>query len=447
MKKFEYVIIGGGESGVGCALLAAAKGYSVFVSDSSIMPAHFAEELRNAGIWFEQGAHTPDYILNTNYVIKSPGVPHSSNIIQKVMAKGIPVMSELDFASLHTKAKIIAITGTNGKTTTTSMIYDMLYKAGKDVSMAGNIGVSYARSLSTHDPDYFVLEVSSFQLDDVKTFKPHIAVLTNLTPDHLDRYEYDYDKYIKAKFNITAMQSEGDFFIYNADDHDTLRYLDQVPHKVQQLAVSYYQQTNGAYHDNGLITILDNNHKIYTTMNIQHLSLKGIHNAYNSMATAVVGKALMIKKEVIRESLYHFQNVEHRLELVANVGGVAYINDSKATNVNAVWYALESVEKPIIWIAGGVDKGNDYASLLPLVKEKVKLLICLGLDNTKLHQAFSKHIDLILNTQSMLEAVKLSNRFSEKGDTVLLSPACASFDLFLNYRERGWEFKKHVKNL
>lgn len=448
MKTFELVILGGGESGVGCALLAVAKGISVFLSDAGLLKEQYANELRQAGVCFEQGAHSPDIILSAQKIIKSPGIPEKADIIKKIREKNIPIISELDFAQAFSKAKVIAITGTNGKTTTTTMVHELLKNADFKVAVGGNIGLSYARQVAVQDPEYFVLEVSSFQLDDSYTFRPHIAILCNITPDHLDRYGYEYQNYINAKFKISQNQQDGDYFIYCKDDKDTCENLHLAPKEVDYLAFSYYSKTSpGAWVENGVMHLTDTTNKLYLTMNTENLALKGIHNAYNSMAAGLVGSAYNVRKEVIRESLSNFSNVEHRLEFVAKVRGVEFINDSKATNVNSAWYALESVEKPVIWIAGGVDKGNDYESLLPLIKDKVKLIICLGLDNSKLHSAFGKHVDLMLNTSSMQEAVKTAYRFSESGDTVLLSPACASFDLFLNYQDRGWAFKQCVKGL
>jgi UDP-N-acetylmuramoylalanine--D-glutamate ligase len=448
MKQFDLVILGGGESGVGCALLAIANGYSVLLSDAGMLKPKYAQELREAGIYWEQGGHTEEWILGAKEVIKSPGIPHKSEIVKKIAASGIPILSELDFAQRYSKAYTIAITGTNGKTTTTSMVYDLLKNANFNVALGGNIGISYARQVAIKDPEYMVLEVSSFQLDDCKSFKPNIAVLTNITPDHLDRYNYNYTEYIQAKFKIGQNMDENGFFIYCEDDKDTKEFLSFLPKNVNKEPFSYYKTLDhGASIQNELMTLYDTNRKIYMTMNIQNFALRGIHNAYNSMAAAVVGSSLGIKKETIRESLANFTNVEHRLEFVAKVGGVEYINDSKATNVNAAWYALESMQQPVIWIAGGVDKGNDYELLADLVKDKVKMIVCLGVDNSKIHQAFGKHVDLILNTMSAEEAVKTAHRFANNGDVVLLSPACASFDLFLNYQERGSLFKQAVANL
>ena len=448
MNNYDIIILGGGESGTGCALLAKSKGLSVFLSDASMLKDIYAQELRQAGIPFEQGAHSEDIILSGKKIIKSPGIPDKTDIIKKIREKNIPIISELDFAQSYSHAKVIAITGTNGKTTTTTMVFELLRKAGLNVALGGNIGESYAKQVAIKDPEYFVLEVSSFQLDDSYDFHPYISILCNITPDHLDRYEYEYQNYINSKFRITQNQTEQDYFIYCIDDPDTYSNLNIVPSGVNQLAFGYFNKPEtGAWVENKVLHLTDTANKIYLTMNTDNLALRGIHNTYNSMASGLVGSIMNLSKEAIRESLANFDNIEHRLEYVATVGGTDYINDSKATNVNSVWYALESMQKPVIWIVGGVDKGNDYSTLIPLVEEKVKLIICLGLDNTKIHQAFSKHVNLMLNTNSMQEAVQTAHRFADKGDTVLLSPACASFDLFLNYKDRGWSFKQSVKNL
>lgn len=448
MKNFDLVILGAGESGVGCAILAAQKGISVLVSDAGMIAEKYQKELREQAIYFEQGAHTHSIILEAKEVIKSPGIPSKAPIVQALKSKGVPVISELDFAQRYSNAKVVAITGTNGKTTTTTMVYELLKRADLSVGVAGNIGFSYARLVAQKSYDYIVLEVSSFQLDDSYTFHPNVAILMNITPDHLDRYNYNYSEYIASKFRIAQHLREGDRFIYCADNQDTVDHLNAVPNEAEKWSFSYYTPNYpGAWVENKVMHISDPLNKLLFTMNTENFALKGIHNAYNSMAAALVGTAFNVRKEVVRESLASFSNVEHRLEFVASVRGIDFINDSKATNVNSAWYALESVEKPIIWIAGGVDKGNDYEQLLPLVKDKVKLIICLGVDNSKLHNAFGKHVDLMLNTQSMQEAVSIAYRFGEKGDTVLLSPACASFDLFLNYQDRGQAFKQFVKNL
>lgn len=448
MSSYDIVILGGGESGTGCAILAKSKGLSVFLSDSGMIKDIYTKELRKAGIPFEQGAHSEEIILNADKIIKSPGIPEKAAIIKAIREKKIPIISELDFAQSYSNAKVIAITGTNGKTTTTTMVYELLKKAGLNVKLGGNIGESYAKQVAEKDPEYFVLEISSFQLDDSYSFHPHISILCNITPDHLDRYGYEYQNYINSKFRIAQTQTDKDYFIYCIDDPDTCNNLNLLPKEVNKMSFGYFKKPEtGAWVENKVMYLTDTANKIYLTMNTENLALRGIHNTYNSMAAGLVGSIKNISKETIRESLANFENIEHRLEYVATIGGADYINDSKATNVNSVWYALESMQKPVIWIVGGVDKGNDYSSLIPLVEEKVKLIICLGVDNTKLHRAFSKHVNMMLNTSSMQEAVKTAQRFAENGDTVLLSPACASFDLFLNYQDRGWSFKHCVKNL
>jgi UDP-N-acetylmuramoylalanine--D-glutamate ligase len=446
--NFDLVILGGGESGTGTALLAHAQGLKVLVSDSGQMKENYLNELKNAGIYIEQGGHNPEYILTAKEVVKSPGISNKSEIVKTIKANGIKIISELDFTFRYSKAKTICITGTNGKTTTTSLVYHILKESGFNVKVGGNIGQSYARQVLEKDPEYFVLEVSSFQLDDTYEFKPFISILTNLSPDHMDRYEYKYQNYIDAKFRLTANQGEGDHFIYCEDDKDTVSNLSKVPEQVAKWAVSYYKELKkGAWIKDKIMHVLTQNETKQFTMNTNELALMGIHNAYNSMAGAVVGNLLNVRKDNIRECLSNFKNVEHRLEFVGTVGGIDYINDSKATNVNAAWYALESMEKPVVWIAGGVDKGNDYEILRSLVKSKVHMIICLGLDNSKIHEAFGKDVDMIVNTTSAKEAVKIASKFGRKGDVVLLSPACASFDLFANYEERGRRFKDAVRNL
>ena len=447
----RIVILGAGESGTGCAVLAQKQGFDVFVSDAGSIKDKYTQELSAAGIAFESGAHTADLILNADEIIKSPGIPDKAEMVKKVIEKGIPIISEIEFANRYTTAKHIAITGTNGKTTTTMLCYHILKKAGFNVGLGGNVGKSYARQVAEDHYDYYVLELSSFQLDNTYHFKPHVAILCNITPDHLDRYNYDLKLYINSKFRICMNQSEEDYFIYCADDPITKEHMKDYKILAQLRPFSFYtEQTSGAYVHEKQFNLLYNLPKTSNqllTMFINDFALKGIHNSYNSMAAAIAANVLNINKDVIRESLIDFQNVEHRLEYVATVGGVDFINDSKATNVNSTWYALESMDKPVVWIVGGVDKGNDYTALLPLVKEKVKVIVCLGVDNHKIHEAFGKHVDIMLNTSSADEAVLVAKRFSEKGDVVLLSPACASFDLFANYEDRGWQFKAAVKQL
>ncbi len=445
----RIVILGSGESGTGAALLAARKGYDVFVSDMGLIPENFKDELVKNNIPFEEGKHSPELILNANEIIKSPGIPHKAPMVKQVIEKGIPVVSEIEFAGRFSKAKKICITGTNGKTTTTSIVYHLLKTAGMDVAVGGNIGTSYARLLLEKDYAYVVLELSSFQLDDMYAFHADIAVLTNITPDHLDRYDYKIENYIQSKFRITQNQTSDDVFIYCADDELTINNIQQIKGNATCIPFAWAtEQQPGAYVKEGqIISTIPEQINNPFTMYINELSLKGRHNGYNSMAAAIIGQVLNIRKETIRESLMSFQNVEHRLEPVLTIGGVEFINDSKATNVNSAWYALESMEKPTIWIAGGVDKGNDYTLLKELVKEKVRIIVCLGIDNRKIHEAFAQEVDMIVNTTSMTEAVHVSQQLAKNGEAILLSPACASFDLFKNYEDRGRQFKKAVKDL
>jgi UDP-N-acetylmuramoylalanine--D-glutamate ligase len=447
MKRI--VILGSGESGTGAAILAKQKGFDVFVSDKGAIPQKYKEELQQHAIAFEELQHTEHLILNANEIIKSPGIPEKNEFVQKLRANNIPIISEIEFAARYTSAYIIAITGTNGKTTTTSLVYHLLQKAGLNVACGGNIGVSFARLVAEKEYDYFVLEISSFQLDDMFAFRANIAILTNITPDHLDRYQYELQNYVNAKFRILQNQTESDYFLYCADDEITLENLQKVNTKAQVVPFSLNQSLAiGATAMDGTITVrIKQNQLNPYTMLISQLALKGRHNAYNSLAAAVVGQALEIKNETIREALMDFKNVEHRLEKVATVRGVEFINDSKATNVNAAWFALESMEKPTVWIAGGTDKGNDYTMLNELVKDKVRVIVCLGVDNSKIHAAFGKDVDLIINTTSAQEAVQVAFKFAKPNECVLLSPACASFDLFKNYEERGRLFKAAVKNL
>lgn len=445
----RIVILGSGESGTGAAMLAKKQGFDVFVSDKGMIPDNFKNELNTIGVPFEEGNHTAELILNATEIIKSPGIPDNAPLVVEARAKGIAIINELEFAARYTEAKIIAITGTNGKTTTTSLVYHVLKTAGFDVAVAGNIGISMARLITERDYAYFVLEVSSFQLDNMYNFKADIAVLCNITPDHLDRYNYELQNYVDAKFRITQNQTEKDVFIYCAEDELTINNIEKHQIKATQIPFAYDKQLAvGAYVNQGQIIINTTTENLNPfTMYINELALKGRHNAYNSMAAAIIGQVLNIRKESIRESLISFQNVEHRLESVITTAGVEYINDSKATNVNSTWYALESMEKPTVWIAGGVDKGNDYGLLKEMVKEKVRIIVCLGLDNRKIHEAFGADVDMIINTTSMNEAVHVAKQMAKKGEAVLLSPACASFDLFKNYEDRGRQFKKAVRDL
>ncbi len=447
MKR--VVILGSGESGTGAAMLAKLKGFDVFVSDAGAISDVYKNELLQLEVAFEENQHTFELILSADEVIKSPGIPEKAEIVKALRAKQIPIINEIEFAARYTSAYKICITGTNGKTTTTSLTYHLLNKAGLNVALAGNIGISMCRQVATGNYDYFVIEISSFQLDDMYDFKAEMAVICNITPDHLDRYNYELQNYINAKFRITQNQSQHDYFIYCSDDELTINNLNQTKGNAHQLPFSLLKsELPGAYLDNGQIIITtQKNQSNPFTMYTSELILRGRHNAYNSMAAAIIANALDIRKDIIREGLSDFQNVEHRLEQVATIRGVDYINDSKATNVNSAWYALESMDKPTIWIAGGVDKGNDYAMLSELVKEKVRIIVCMGLDNAKIHEAFGKDVDMIFNTTSAQEAVHVAAKMSKPGEAVLLSPACASFDLFKNYEDRGRQFKAAVKAL
>ncbi len=444
MKRI--VVLGGGESGVGSAVLAQTKGFDVFLSDMGILKDEFRETLQRYHIPFEEGKHTEALILNADEVIKSPGIPDKSSVVQKLFEQGTPVISEIEFAGRYDNAKKICITGSNGKTTTTSIIYFLLKNAGLNVGLAGNIGKSYAYQVATEKYDYYVIELSSFQLDGMYDFKADIAVLLNITPDHLDRYDYKMENYVKAKFRITQNMSQDDCFIFCSDDEVTMSHLTQIVLKAQMLPFSQTEKM-----EQGAYAIDEYLHANYQSNNfsmlIEELALQGKHNVYNSMAAAVAGQVLNIRNEVIRESLMTFKGVEHRLEPVLKVRDVLYINDSKATNVNSSWYALESMKTKVVWIAGGTDKGNDYSDLYDLVKEKVKAIICLGVDNEKLHKAFGDKVAKMVDVRSAADAVKAAYELAEAGDTVLLSPACASFDLFRNYEDRGRQFKEAVRNL
>lgn len=442
----RLVVLGGGESGVGTAILGKKKGYDVFVSDFGKIKNNYKEILLLHKIKFEDEKHTEDLILNADVVMKSPGIPDKVPIIKKIIEKNIPIVSEIEFTNQFTDAVTIGITGSNGKTTTTMLTYHLLKQGGLNVGLAGNIGKSYAWQVSEGKYDTYVLELSSFQLDGIETYKPHIAIITNISPDHLDRYEYKYEKYIASKFRITMNQTEDDFLIYDADDEAITNWLKNNSTRAKLIPFSISKPLDfGAF-------LEENNIKINTTndnfdMPTSQLSLEGKHNVKNAMAAATVAQLLKIRKDTIRESLSDFQGVEHRLEKVLKIQNVQYINDSKATNVNATFFALDSMTTPTIWIVGGVDKGNDYTELLSLVNEKVKAIVCLGVDNAKLIETFADVVDVLIESSSMTDAVKQAYRIAEKGDTVLLSPACASFDLFENYEDRGRQFKQAVQNL
>lgn len=441
----RLVILGGGESGVGAALLAQAKGFEVLVSDKSIIKQKFKDVLLNNDIEWEEGKHTESAIFNADLVVKSPGIPDKAPLVLALKAHKIEVISEIEFAARYTSATIVAITGSNGKTTTASLTHHIL-KQELEVGLSGNIGISFARQVLDDDFPNYVLEVSSFQLDGTVSFKPHIAVLTNITPDHLDRYDYEFEKYIASKFLIIKNQTAADYFIYDADDEVIEQHLKTTPIQSKLLPFSLTKVIeNGAYYNNNEIIITIDNNKIIMPTN--NLALEGKHNIKNAMAASTVAHLLRIRKQTIRESLENFQGVEHRLEHVLKINKVNYINDSKATNVNATYYALESMEAPTVWIVGGEDKGNNYEELFPFVNEKVKAIICLGVDNEKLLQSFSSMVDIIVETQFMSEAVKIAYKIAQAGDSVLLSPACASFDLFENYEDRGRQFKDAVRKL
>ncbi|MEB8330156.1 UDP-N-acetylmuramoyl-L-alanine--D-glutamate ligase [Flavobacteriaceae bacterium KMM 6897] len=444
MKRL--VILGGGESGVGTAILGKKKGFAVFVSDSGKIKDKYKKVLENLGVDWEEERHTEAKILMADVVMKSPGIPDTVSLVVKLKEMDIPVISEIEFASRYTEATIIGITGSNGKTTTTMLVHHLLKNGGLNVGMAGNIGDSFAKMVAERDYDYYVLEISSFQLDGIVDFKPHIAVLTNISPDHLDRYDYKFENYIHSKFKIVKNQTAEDYLIYDADDEVILDYLKQ--HKILSKLIPFSLEkefAEGAYIKNNKIQITTQNNTM--EMEQDTLALEGKHNLKNTMAASTAAKLVQIRKQTIRDSVQNFQGAAHRLEKVLKIHHVQYINDSKATNVNATYYALDSMKTPTVWIVGGLDKGNDYKSLMPMVREKVKAIVCLGLDNSKIKDAFGNVVDLMVETFSMEEAIKVAYKIAERGDTVLLSPACASFDLFKNYEDRGDQFKEAVKNL
>ena len=436
----RIVVLGAGISGVGAAVLAKKKGFEVFVSDKGKITEDNKKVLLNNEIDWEENNHTFDKILNADEVIKSPGIPDSFELIQNLKNAKTPLISEVEFAFRYTKAKIAAITGSNGKTTTSLLLGHVLKNAGYDVLVAGNVGVSFALSIAERDYDYIVLELSSFQLDGIKNFRSDVAILLNITPDHLDRYDYRLENYSASKFKITENQQEQDFLVYNADDE----IVKEIKTKAKKLPISFInkQKEGGFLNKNELIIKLNNN-----TMTMQELALQGKHNIFNSMAAAMAARVFEVKDSVIRQSMIDFQNVEHRLEYVLTVHGIDFINDSKATNVNACWFALESMNKGVVWIVGGVDKGNDYSELAEMVDEKVKAIICLGENNQNIIDAFKDKVDTIVQASTMSEAVNQSYSLANKGETVLLSPACASFDLFANYEDRGVQFKKSARTL
>ena len=445
MKRL--VVLGAGESGVGAAILGKVKNYDVFVSDSGTITQKYKDVLLHNKIQFEEGKHSEDKIFNAILVVKSPGIPDSVPLIKELRKRGIKIVSEIEFAATYTDAFLVAITGSNGKTTTTLLTYNILKKAGLNVGVAGNIGQSFALQVAEKKHDYYVLEISSFQLDDIYNFKPDVAIITNISEDHLDRYDYKMQNYIDSKLKITQNQTENDYLIYDADDAFLKSEIKKSKAQLIPFTVlnTLEKNANGAQLIDNKITIKVNKETYKMEKSI--LALTGMHNTKNAMAAAMASTLLRVRKETIRESLEDFEGAEHRLEQVLNIQGVKYINDSKATNVNATFYALECMDNPTIWIVGGVYKGNDYNTLLPMVRENVKAIICLGIDNAKLLETFSNVVDFIMEAAGMEEAVKIAHKLSEKNDTVLLSPACASFDLFENYEDRGRQFKDAVRNL
>jgi len=446
MQK-KLVILGAGESGIGAALLGKQRGYDVFVSDGGAIKDIYKQELAVNHVPFEEGRHSWDVILNADEIIKSPGIPEKSELMKKVREKQVPVISEIEFAYQFSKdSKVIAITGSNGKSTTTALTFDIFERAGLKAAMVGNIGLSYARQVATAPADYYIVEVSSFQLDDIKEFKPNVAVLLNITPDHLDRYDYKMENYVASKFRIAMNQGPEDYFVYCMDDPEISDYLRKQTIYSTTIPFTIMEPLKqGGFMANEQVNIQVNDEPMIVSM--YDLALKGKHNLYNSMAAGIAGRTMDIRKEKIRESLTSFKSLEHRMEYVATVRGVDFINDSKATNVNSLWFALESMEHPVVLIMGGVDKGNDYSAIRDLVKEKVKAIICLGVDNAPIQEALSNDTPIMVDTRNMKDAVQAAFQHAAKGDVVLLSPACASFDLFKNYEDRGKQFKEAVKEL
>ena len=444
MKRL--VVLGGGESGVGTALLGKKKGYDVFVSDKGSIAERYKKVLLHNSIDFEENQHTESKILSADVVMKSPGIPDKVALVKKLHLEGVKVISEIEFAAQFTDATIVGITGSNGKTTTTMLTHYVLQKAGLNVGVGGNIGDSFAEQVADDNYNEYVLELSSFQLDGIENFKPHIAVITNITPDHLDRYEYEFDNYINSKFRITKNQTEDDFLIYDADDEAIQNWLKNNKTRATLVPFSIEKELEyGAFlRQDTILMKLNTEEKL---MKVSELTLQGKHNTKNVMAASMAARLLKVRKETIAESLSDFEGVEHRLEKVQKVNGIEFVNDSKATNVNAAYYALECMDNPTVWIVGGVDKGNDYSDLLPLVREKVKAIVCLGLDNQKIIDTFASVVDVLVETAGAEEAVKVAYKIAQKGDTVLLSPACASFDLFESYEDRGSKFKEAVRNL
>lgn len=447
----KIVILGSGESGTGAAILAKQQGFDVFVSDKGKIRDSYKYILQSEGIAFEEGMHSMDRILAADEIVKSPGIQEKYDVMKQIRAANKQVVGEIEFAWRYCKGNVIAITGSNGKSTCTSLTYHMMKKAGLDVAIGGNIGKSFAELVAHTSHEYYVLEISNFQLDDAVTFKPMISVLLNITPDHLDSYNYEFQRYIDSKFRITMNQTDGDHFIYCADDPVTVEEMQKRhtpflsnPANILTFTLDDRQHEGAWVADDSIHIQVNKNH---FTMTINELALQGKHNQYNSMAAGIVGKVLGLKNESIRESFTDFSGLEHRLEFVAKVHGISFINDSKATNINSTWYALESQADPVIWIVGGIDKGNDYSLITDLVKKKVKAIVCLGKDNTRIHEAFGKMVDILVNTETMEDCVQMAYRLGKNGDVVLLSPACASFDLFENFEDRGNQFKKQVRLL
>ena len=444
MKRI--VILGAGESGVGCAILAQKQGYDVFVSDFGTIKATYIEELSSYHIPFESGQHTAEKILNADIVMKSPGIPDKAPIITLIKDKKIPIVSELEFAYPFCNGKIIGITGSNGKTTTTNLLYHIFSHAGLNVGMAGNVGISFAKMIALDPKDFYILEISSFQLDDIQDFKCDLSILLNITPDHLDRYEYRMENYVRSKFRIANHHNSENIVIYCADDQETTKHLEANPLQSRLIPFSIEKElAEGGYISKNNLKINFNQNTFQMTT--QELTIKGKHNQHNSLAAGIAAKAFDIKDDTLREAFMTFKSIPHRMEPVLSIQGVEYINDSKATNVNSTWFALESLEKNAVWIVGGVDKGNDYSILTPLIRKKVKAIICLGVDNIKIHNEFSEIVDVMISTDNMKDAVKSASRIADKGDVVILSPCCASFDLFENYEDRGNQFKACVRAL
>ena len=444
-KNKHIVILGAGESGVGAALLAKKQEWNVFVSDAGKIKADYKTELDNNQIEWEENTHSTDRIFQAELIVKSPGIPETTDLMRALRNKQVKIISEIEFAGYYTRGKSICVTGSNGKTTTTMLTHHILKKAGWDVGLAGNVGKSFAKQVAEGDHDWYVLELSSFQLDDMFDFKAEIGILTNITPDHLDRYENQMQKYVDSKFRILNNQNHEDWFIYNYDDPIIREELSKRKLSMNLAPFSLKEEIKvGAYAVNNQLII---NIKDQLTMSIHELALKGKHNTQNSLAAGIAGRLVEIRKSIVRESLEDFENVEHRLEFVAKVNGIEFINDSKATNINSTWYALETMENPVVWVVGGVDKGNDYSELSNLVKDKVKAIICLGIDNQKIIKAFGHLVETIVEVGSATEAVAYAYRLAKKNETVLLPPACASFDLFENYEDRGNQFKQAVRKL